>query len=79
MTNTKSKKKIHAQGRDINDLGDLSPDVRQKKSEKDEKNRYGQILDDRKEQKRLRDKKKQEKPHIGKKGHIEKRAIAETQ
>lgn len=79
----KARKRIHAElnkNRDktIDELADMDIEDRITHHE-DEPNRYQKILADRKETKYIREKSKMKKIHIGKRKHIEKRAIAETE
>jgi len=83
MTTDKSRKSIKAElnskrSDDIEVLGNIDPDSRVS-IHKEESNRYSDILKDRKKQKRMRLKSKLSKIHIGKKKHIEKRAVAEVE
>jgi hypothetical protein len=80
----KARKKVHAEinknrKEDIDKLADMPIDERGGSSKKENKNRYGNILESRKEEKRLRNEKKRQIPHIGNNKHITKRAIAETE
>lgn len=79
----KSRKEIHAElnknrHKDIQELADIAVEDRSTKHEH-EKNRYEQILDNRKVLKKQREDEKKTKVHIGKRKHIEKRAIAEVE
>jgi len=62
----------------IQQLADIEIDSRSTKHE-GEKNRYEQILAIRKEEKFQRENTKQNKPHIWKRKHIVKRAVAEAE
>lgn len=79
----KARKRIHAElnknrDKSIDELADMDIDDRTSLFE-DEPNRYEKILEMRKEEKYLREQEKKKKLHIGKRKHIEKRAIAETE
>ena len=80
MTNRKIVKAELNKNRDknIQELADIDVENRDKVPKSDE-NRYGQILEERKHLKREREEDKKHKLHLGKKKHIEKRAIAEVE
>ncbi len=80
MTNRKIVKAEISKNRtkDIQELADIEVENRDKKYE-GESNRYGQILEQRKQDKREREEAKKQKIHLGKRKHIEKRAIAEAE
>ncbi|UYP44129.1 hypothetical protein NEF87_000414 [Candidatus Lokiarchaeum ossiferum] len=80
MTN---RKKVKAEisknlDKDIQVLADIEVEERDKVFEGDS-NRYSQILEQRKQDKREREDAKKQKIHLGKRKHIEKRAIAEVE
>lgn len=80
MTN---RKKVKAEisknlDKDIQVLADIEIEERDKVYEGDA-NRYSQILEQRKQEKRDREEAKKQKVHLGKRKHIEKRAIAEVE
>ncbi len=79
----KARKRVHAEfnkNRDkpIDELADMDIDDRTSSFE-DPQNRYQKILAQRKEEKYMREQSKNKKIHIGKRKHIEKRAIAESE
>ena len=80
MTNRKIVKAEISKNRtkDIQELADIEVENRDKKYE-GESNQYGQILEQRKQDKREREEAKKQKIHLGKRKHIEKRAIAEAE
>lgn len=63
---------------DVNGTKDITVDPRPSRFEK-ESNRYTQIVEARKVEKREREEKKMAKPHIGNKKHIENRWKAEAE
>jgi hypothetical protein len=79
----KPRKTVHAtlnknRHKDIQELADIDVEDRSTKHVH-ESNRYEKILENRKLMKRMREEEKKSKLHIGKRKHIEKRAIAEVE
>ncbi|WP_457559661.1 hypothetical protein [Candidatus Harpocratesius sp.] len=79
----KPRKIVHAElnrkrHEDIQKLADLDVEDRSTKFNH-EKNRYEKIIENRKLLKKMREEEKKQKLHIGKRKHIEKRAIAEVE
>ena len=80
MTNRKNVKAEFNKNRnkDIQELADIEVENRTSKHV-DELNRYGKALKEKKEEKWEREHAKRGKMHLGKRKHIEKRAIAEAE
>lgn len=79
----KPRKSVHAElnknrHKDIQELADIDVEDRSTKHVHED-NRYEQILKNRKLLKKKREEEKKSKIHIGKRKHIEKRAIAEVE
>ena len=65
--------------KDIQELADIKIEDRSTKHKSKKTNRYAEILKNRKIMKKMREEEKRSKIHIGKRKHIEKRAIAEAE